>query len=108
MPKVQNVTHSTALGPSDLLRRAARAEPERLALVDGGSRYSFADFDRRVSAAALALLDAGLSAGDRVALQLGTGADFAVLFLGTLRAGMVAVPVNPSYTAPEVDWLVSD
>ena len=54
------------------------------------------------------LLASDLAAGDRVALQLGTGADFAVLFLATLRAGLVAVPVNPSYTAPEVDWLLTD
>jgi long-chain acyl-CoA synthetase len=105
---VQNVSHVEEIGLSDLLRADARADPAKLAVVDAGRRLTYADFDRRVSAAGAALLEDGLVAGDRVALQLGTGVDFAVLFLGILRAGLVAVPVNPSYTAAEVEWLLAD
>ena len=97
-----------ALGPSDLLRRAARAVPDRLALVDGSSRLTYAELDRLSTSAALALAGAGLTVGNRVALQLGTGTDFAVLYLGALRAGLVAVPVNPSYTQREIEHLISD
>jgi long-chain acyl-CoA synthetase len=97
-----------AIGPSDLLRRAARHAPDRLAVVDEATRLSYAELDGRVSAAALALLGRGLTAGDRVALQLGTGADFVTLYLGVLRAGLAALPVNPAYTAPEVAQLLAD
>jgi long-chain acyl-CoA synthetase len=31
-----------------------------------------------------------------------------VLYLGALRAGLIAVPVNPSYTGPEVEHIVAD
>jgi long-chain acyl-CoA synthetase len=95
-------------GPSDLLRLAAASRPDHLALVDGAHRLTFAELDRQVSAAAAALLARGLSAGERVGLQLPTGADFAVLYLATLRAGLVAVPVNPAYTAPEVEHVRAD
>jgi long-chain acyl-CoA synthetase len=95
-------------GPSDLLRRAAAATPDRLALVDGDLRLSYADLDRRASSAALALLGIGLTPGARVGLQLRTGAPFVLLYLGALRAGLVAVPVNPAYTAPEVAHLLAD
>ncbi len=97
-----------ALGVSDLVRRAARSKPEHLALIDGSTRLTYAELDQQVTSAALALLAAGPAAGDRVALQLGTGADLAVLYLGAARAGLVAVPVNPSYTAPEVAHLLAD
>jgi long-chain acyl-CoA synthetase len=107
------VAHADPIGPSDLLRAAARQAPDRPALVDsaapdGPSRLDYAGLDRRVSAAALALRAAGLGTGDRVALQLGSGADFVVLYLGALRAGMVAVPVNPAYTATEVAHILGD
>jgi long-chain acyl-CoA synthetase len=102
------VTDGDAIGPSDLLRRTARAAPGRVALVDGATRLSWAELDVRVSAAALALRDAGLAPGDRVVLRLGTGAEFVQLYLGALRAGLVAVPVNPSYSATEVDRLRAD
>ena len=97
-----------ALGPSDLLRRTASAQPDRVALVDGDLRLRWAELDRRVSAVAAALLARGLAAGDRLALQLPTGADFVVLFLAALRAGLVALPVNPAYTGPEVEHVCSD
>lgn len=95
-------------GPSDLLRRAARRTPDRTALVDASTRLTWTELDHRVTSASLALLATGLREGDRVALQLGTGADFVLLYLGALRAGLVAVPVNPSYTAPEVEHVGTD
>jgi long-chain acyl-CoA synthetase len=101
------VSDPDAKGPSDLLRRWAAATPDKVALVDGGTRLSFAELDRRVTSAALAL-GRGLNTGDRVALQLGTGADLVQLYLGALRAGLVAVPVNPSYTAAEIDYVLAD
>jgi long-chain acyl-CoA synthetase len=95
-------------GPSDLLRRAARTVPHRLALVDGAARVSYGELDARVTSAALALLAAGCTAGDRIAVRLRTGLPFVQLYLGALRAGLVVVPVNPAYTEPEVDHLISD
>jgi long-chain acyl-CoA synthetase len=102
------VTAGEVIGPSGLARRGAREHPDRVALVDGATRLSYAELDARVSAAAHALLGSGLTLGDRVALQLGTGADFVLLYLAVLRAGLVAVPVNPSYPPAEVDRLIAD
>jgi long-chain acyl-CoA synthetase len=102
------VTGGDVSGPSDLLRRSAAATPDRPAVVDGPTRLSYSELDQRVTAAALALLRFGLGEGERVALQLGTGVDLVTLYLGALRAGLVAVPVNPSYTAPEVERLCTD
>jgi long-chain acyl-CoA synthetase len=102
------VTRGAAIGPSDLVRRAVRAQPDKLAVVDGPTRLTYAELDARVSGAAQALLDSGVTDGDRVALQLGTGVDFVLLYLGALRAGLVAVPVNPSYTPTEADRLITD
>ncbi|HVU90642.1 MAG TPA: AMP-binding protein [Jatrophihabitans sp.] len=98
----------SVLGPSDLLRRRAREAPGRLALVDGPTRLTWAELDRLVTSAALSLHARGLEPGDRLALCLPTGRDFVALYLGGLRAGLVVVPVNPSYTAPEVEHLVTD
>lgn len=106
--KVQKVSVVRPLGPSDLLRRDARDAPDRMAVVDGSRRFTYRDLDARVNAAACALQGRGLRPGDRVALQLGSSADFVVLYLGALRAGLVTVPVNPSYTRAEVEWLLQD
>jgi long-chain acyl-CoA synthetase len=96
--------------PSGLLRAAAATAPERTGLVDvtGGTRWSYRDWDREVTATALALQARGLAAGDRVTIALPTGAQFTRCYLGALRAGLVAVPVNPAYTAAEVNQIRAD
>ena len=93
---------------SDLVRRGAQQHPDRVVLIDGATRLTWADLNSAVTRAALALGAGGLATGDRVALQLGTSIDFVVLYLGASRAGLVVVPVNPAYTLPELAHVLSD
>jgi long-chain acyl-CoA synthetase len=102
------VTEGAPLGPADLLRRTAARRADRTALVDDLTRPRYSELDARVTFAALAFVAAGLHPGDRVALQLPTGADFVTLYLGALRAGLIAVPVNPAYPPAEVERLLAD
>ncbi len=93
---------------SELVRRAAGAKPDRIALIDGDKQLRWAELDQQVTAAALALGAAGLGDGDRVALQLGTSIDFVLLYVGANRAGLISVPVNPAYTLPELSHVLTD
>ena len=91
-----------------LLRSAADRHPDTTALVVGEDRYSWAELDRAVDAFAAGCLRRGIRAGERVALLLGNSYEFVVAYLGTVRAGLVAVPLNPAYTAPEVALMLRD
>jgi long-chain acyl-CoA synthetase len=98
---------------TDLVRTHAAERANRPALVHRGAQAARAELDwaaldAAVNAAAASLRDLGLGDGDRVALRLGTGLDLAVLYLATLRAGLVAVPVNPAYTPVEVERIRAD
>jgi long-chain acyl-CoA synthetase len=93
---------------ADLVRHAAGRDPEARALVFRDTTLTWGELDRRVDAAAGVLLGLGLVPGDRVALALGNGLDFPVVYFGALRAGLVAVPVNPGYTGPELSHLLAD
>ncbi len=97
-----------ARGPSDLVRHRASERPDATALVAATTRLSWAELDAQVTRAAAALRAAGTAPGDRVTLSLATGIDFALLYLGALRAGLVAVPVNPAYTGPELEHVTAD
>ncbi|MCI0689618.1 MAG: AMP-binding protein [Sporichthyaceae bacterium] len=94
---------------AQLLRRTAQAHPDRTALVAPASEreISWAELDRLVSALA-AGLRSRQPAGARVALLLGNSVDFVAGYLATLRAGLVAVPVNNGYTEPEVRRVLAD
>lgn len=50
----------------------------------------------------------GLQKGDRVALMMPNILQYPIALFGTLRAGMVAVNVNPLYTARELEHQLKD
>ncbi len=55
-----------------------------------------------MDAAARGFAAAGLVPGYRVVLLMANSADFVTSYLGCLRAGLVAVPLNTGLTAPEI------
>jgi long-chain acyl-CoA synthetase len=99
---------------ADLVRAAAAHRPEGVALVHrpgtgGRTTTTWAALDADVEATAVGLrTELGLRAGDRVALALGSSPAFVTAYFASLRAGLVAVPLNAGYTAPEVSQLVHD
>ncbi|MEV4707577.1 AMP-binding protein [Actinoplanes sp. NPDC049316] len=97
----------TAEPARDPVRDAARRRPGSPALIAGDTVLTWADLDERVDRAARRLA-AGTAPGDRVAIILGNTPEFAVAYFGTLRAGRVAVPLNPGYAADEVTFALTD
>ncbi len=97
-----------AVGPSGLLRAAARRAGTDPALDDGNDSVTWSQLDERVNAIANTLIARGVTPGGRVTLQAPTGAPFVACYLAVLRAGAMAVPVNPAYTETEVEHIRSD
>lgn len=92
----------------DLLDQACARHADRRALVFMGSCLSYAELDRYAKAVAGWLQSLGLPAGSRVALMMPNIMPYMAVLLGTLRCGMVAVNVNPMYTAPELEHQLRD
>lgn len=93
---------------AEFVRNSARDYPTQVAIIDADRTLTWADLDAEVDAFACGLLQRGLHAGERVAGLLGNSVDFVIAYFGILRAGLVAVPLNPAYTAPEIALLIAD
>ncbi|WP_448628380.1 acyl-CoA synthetase [Geodermatophilus sp. URMC 64] len=93
-----------ALG--DLLHRTARRYPDKLAVVAGDLRVSYAEFDAAVNRAAHALADHGFAKGDRLALLSHNCWQFAVLAFATAKLGVVLVPVNFMLGPEEIAFIL--
>jgi long-chain acyl-CoA synthetase len=89
-----------------LARAAAQRDPDGVALDFLGARTSFAELDDAINRFARALTGLGLRGGQRVSLHLPTCPPFVVALLGTMRAGGIAVPMNPLYTEHELAGLM--
>ena len=93
---------------ADLVCFAAQDRPHGVAFVHAGSCLTWAEVDAAVDRAAAGLRALGLATGDRVGLLLGNTLDFPVAYFGVLRAGLVAVPLNPAYTGAELRHALGD
>ncbi|MET1113199.1 MAG: AMP-binding protein, partial [Allosphingosinicella sp.] len=92
-----------------LFRSRFPAEPEAPFLIEpDGATISYAALDSRTARLAARLRTLGVAPGDRIAIQAEKDVAGLFLYLATLRAGAVHLPLNPAYTAPEVRYFLED
>jgi long-chain acyl-CoA synthetase len=83
----------------DLLATAAREYPAAPAILFYGRVIDYAIFDRLATRFAVALRNAGVAPGERVALVLPNIPQAPVAYYGALRAGAIVVLTNPIFEA---------
>ncbi|WP_156960429.1 acyl-CoA synthetase [Amycolatopsis taiwanensis] len=91
----------------DLLRRTALRYPDKLAIVAGERRVTFAEFDAAVNRCANNLAVQGLAKGDRLALLSHNSWQYGVLAFAAARLGVVLVPVNFMLGAEEIAYILT-
>ena len=91
------------------LRRASLGRDEAVfAHRPTGDELSYGALFAGAERMAAALVAAGVRPGDRVALQAEKSLEAVQLYLGTVLAGGVFLPLNTAYTASEVAYFLGD
>jgi acyl-CoA synthetase (AMP-forming)/AMP-acid ligase II len=90
----------------DSLTRTAAARPGQLAVVDGGRRFTYADFNAYVNRLAHGLAGLGYERGAALALASGNSADFLAVYYACAKLGVVCVPVNLGWRPDEVAYVL--
>ena len=88
-----------------LLRDHASQRGGQVALRTKEKSWTWSELDAIVDRAASALLNVGAT---KVAIVLPNTIDFVVALLGAMRAGVLAVPVNPGFTGRELRHVLND
>lgn len=96
------------LNLSVLLEDSARAVPDRPAVIRGDSTLTYDQVNGAANALAGALRDAGVEAGDRVALTCPNLEWFPMAYYGILKAGAVVVPLNVLLKPREIAYHLED
>ncbi|MBL8655723.1 MAG: malonyl-CoA synthase, partial [Alphaproteobacteria bacterium] len=85
------------------------ADPARVAIeLPDGTPISYGALRERTARIANRLKALGLQAGDRVAVQVEKSVDALALYLATVRAGGVFLPLNTAYTLAELEYFIGD
>jgi long-chain acyl-CoA synthetase len=107
--------HVVPMADRTIARAAARAAelfPHRPALrsLESGRwrSHSFAEVGATVDALALGLIELGLAPGDRVCILSDTRPEWTLISLAISRAAAIVVPMYPSNSARECEWVAAD
>ena len=98
---LSNVLYDALLGSPDDPHKALIRRPD-------GGEISYADMIALTGRLANALVALGVEPGDRVAVQAEKSPEALALYLATVRAGAIFLPLNTAYTGAEVSYFVGD
>ncbi|MET9768781.1 amino acid adenylation domain-containing protein [Streptomyces sp. NPDC006415] len=92
----------------ELFDRQARETPHRTAVVCDGATLTFDELSQRVNTLAAVLTARGARPGTRVAVGLPRSIDLVVAVLAVMRTGAAYLPLDPSYPAERLAFMIED
>ncbi len=91
------------------LRAAFPAALDEIAVeTDSGLSYSWRDLERGTAMLANLLQSLKLPEGARIAVQVEKSVEAMLLYLATLRAGYVFLPLNTAYQSAEIEYFIGN
>ncbi|MBK6854194.1 MAG: AMP-binding protein [Burkholderiales bacterium] len=91
---------------ADIVRDTATRLPDKVAVIEGERRLSFAQLNEQVDRLAIELRHTGLEPLDRVVMQLPNGVEFVISFLALMRLGAIPVMALRAHRYSEIRHFV--
>jgi long-chain acyl-CoA synthetase len=105
---MQPTSSGTLLSLGTAFLGVAHSRAQEVALFFEGRPIPYGDLARQSEGFATALRLHGIQPGDRVAILLPNLPHFLPAYFGTMRAGAIAVTMNPTYRPPEIAHIFTD
>lgn len=91
-----------------LIRASARRYANQAAVMSSNETVTFSAFDQLSDRVAAYLVSQGIEKSDRVALYSVNCPEFAIAYMGILKAGATVVPVNVLLKPVEIQFMLND
>jgi amino acid adenylation domain-containing protein len=95
-------------GLHELVAAQARSTPDRIALAGAGETLTYAELERRSNQLGHELAARGVGDGTLVGVCVERTTQLLVALLGVLKTGAAYVPIDPSYPAERVAYMLAD
>ncbi|HVJ90980.1 MAG TPA: AMP-binding protein, partial [Labilithrix sp.] len=92
----------------DYIIDSAKRLPDKVALVAGNARLTYAEIDAQSDALARTLVSLGVERGDRVVIFADNTPETVVSFWAALKANAIVVVVNPLTKADKLAYMLND
>src|SRR5271170_7376852 len=92
----------------ELVEKTCAEHADRVAFIQMGAQLTYRQLDEYSRGFAAWLQHQGFVKGDRIAIMLPNTLQYPIALFGALRAGLVVVNTNPLYTAPELEYQLTD
>ncbi|MDL4840524.1 amino acid adenylation domain-containing protein [Aquibacillus rhizosphaerae] len=89
-------------------RQQVQETPEHEAIVFGDKSYSYQEVYKQVNRLSYLLEQRGIQKGDVIALALPRSETMVFAMLAVMNVGAVYVPIDPSYPADRIDFMLKD
>ncbi|OBA69242.1 acyl-CoA synthetase [Mycobacterium sp. 1554424.7] len=96
---------AVALNIADLAEHAIDAVPDRVALISGDEKLTYAELEEKANRFAHYLIDQGVKKDDKVGLYCRNRIEIVIAMLGIVKAGAIIVNVNYRYVEGELRYL---
>ncbi|MFY2860118.1 acyl-CoA synthetase [Mycobacterium sp. THU-M104] len=96
---------AVALNIADLAEHAIDAVPDRVALICGDQKLTYAELEEKANRLAHFLIDHGVKKDDKVGLYCRNRIEIVIAMLGIVKAGAILVNVNYRYVEGELRYL---
>ena len=101
-------TVSTLKDIDTYLHHWSKTHPQKLAIADSQQRLTWQALDSKLNQVAHGLIQSGLMPNQRLAILGLNSVDYALLFLGGLRAGLCIVPLSPLASSESLAGMIND
>ena len=102
------VSYPRELAIHRVFEQQVERTPDALAVIGGSASLTYAELNEKANQLAHFLQNSGVTPGARVAVSLNRSLEVIVSLLAILKAGAAYVPVDPSYPASRLSFLIQD
>lgn len=107
-PGISNQIDYPNLTLSEVLHNSTSRFGNQTSMIYLDHQWTYQELDDLVSRMANLLIDLGIKPGDRVGVQLLNSPQFVFSYFGILRAGAIAVPINPHFIGDDLTYIINN